>query len=227
MAKSTRFFEIIQMLRAASKPLLAQDMADTLEVSVRTIYRDIASLQAMQTPIYGEAGIGYVMRKGYDLPPINLDVEEAEAIAIGLSLIARTGDPGLWRAAGRASRKLNTVSPGTQRLVASAWGLDEVKTMDLAKLRAAIRDEQKLSLNYADASGRHTDRVIWPLVLIYYVDAVTVAAWCELRQGLRHFRLDRVQDWTALEDYFTGQSTALVEIWEATQKEDTVVTRPL
>lgn len=94
MSKSTRFFEIIQMLRAAKAPLLARDMAETLEVSPRTIYRDIATLQSMQTPILGEPGIGYVMRKGYDLPPINLDVEEAEAIAVGLAMIARTGDAG-------------------------------------------------------------------------------------------------------------------------------------
>ena len=109
-SKTTRFFEIIQLLRDAKKPLLARDLATVLEVSVRTVYRDIASLQAMQTPILGEPGVGYVMRKGYDLPPINLDVDEAEAIAVGLSLVARTGDPGLWRAAGRASRKLHELS---------------------------------------------------------------------------------------------------------------------
>ena len=123
-SKTTRFFEIIQLLRDAKKPLLARDLATVLEVSVRTVYRDIASLQAMQTPILGEPGVGYVMRKGYDLPPINLDVDEAEAIAVGLSLVARTGDPGLWRAAGRASRKLHEAAPGTRKLVTSSWGVE-------------------------------------------------------------------------------------------------------
>ena len=98
MTKSSRFFEIIHMLRGAKRPLLARDMAEQLEVSVRTIYRDIATLQAMQTPIYGEAGIGYEMRRGYDLPPLNFDLDEAEALSVGLSLVARTGDIGLWKA---------------------------------------------------------------------------------------------------------------------------------
>lgn len=225
MSKSDRLFEIIQMLRGASSPLLAQDIADTLEVSVRTVYRDIASLQSMQTPIHGEAGVGYVMRKGYDLPPIRLDFEEAEAIAVGLSLVARVGDPGLWRAAGRASRKLNQVAPETRRLIASSWGLDDVKTVDPSQVRAAIRKEQKLFLQYKDASGTASKRVIWPIVLIYYVDAVMVVAWCELRRDLRHFRLDRVTAWKALDDRFEGQSEALLEQWEATQKAETVATR--
>ncbi|MEP5729817.1 MAG: YafY family protein [Sulfitobacter sp.] len=227
MPKSTRMFEIIQLLRAAKQPLLAQQIAETLEVSKRTIYRDIATLQAMQTPIYGEAGIGYVMRKGYDLPPINLDVEEAEAIAIGLSLIARTGDPGLWRAAGRAARKLNETAPGTRRLVASSWGLEDIRTMDLARLRQAIREEHKIRLRYNDVEGRVTSRVIWPLVLIYYVDTALVVAWCEMRQALRHFRLDRVAAWSLEDGHFKGQSAALVTQWEETQKDDTVVTRDL
>jgi predicted DNA-binding transcriptional regulator YafY len=225
MSKSTRLFEIIQILRAATAPVLAQDMADTLEVSVRTIYRDIASLQAMQTPIYGEAGIGYVMRKGYDLPPLSLDVEEAEAIAIGLSLIARIGDPDLWRAAGRASRKLAEVAPGTRNLIASSSGIEATDAVNLRKLRSAIRDERKIALAYRDVEGRDTDRVIWPIVLIYYVDAVMVAGWCELRQGFRHFRLDRVQQWNMLEDHFTGRGVALLDEWEATQKETQVSTR--
>jgi len=127
------------LLRTARRPVLAREMADALEVSVRTIYRDIASLQAMQTPILGEPGVGYVMRKGYDLPPINFDVDEAEAIAVGLGLIARIGDPGLWRAAGRAARKLHETAPGTRRLVTSSWGVESVLPVDLSELRAAIR----------------------------------------------------------------------------------------
>lgn len=227
MPKSDRLFEIIQLLRAAKEPMLAQDMADQLEVSKRTIYRDIVTLQAMQTPILGEAGIGYVMRKGYDLPPLNFDVDEAEALAVGLSLIARTGDIALWRAAGRAARKLNEAAPGTRRLVASSWGLDDIQTIDLGTLRAAIRAEQKIGLHYGDEKGAVTRRVIWPLVLIYYVDTAMIAAWCELREDIRHFRLDRVRDWSLEQDHFTGQSAQLLSHWEQTQKDDTVLTRAL
>ncbi|MDA8586975.1 YafY family transcriptional regulator [Rhodobacteraceae bacterium] len=224
-SKTTRFFEIIQLLRDAKKPLLACNIAAALEVSVRTVYRDIASLQAMQTPILGEPGIGYVMRKGYDLPPINLDVDEAEAIVVGLSLVARTGDPGLWRAAGRASRKLHEAAPGTRRLVTSSWGVETEPPMDLSRLRAAIREETKLKICYKDADERETNRIIWPLVLIYYVDNVMIVAWCELRHGLRHFRVDRIADGTFLSDNFKGEGDALIAQWELTQKNDTVSTK--
>ncbi|WP_386172287.1 helix-turn-helix transcriptional regulator [Sulfitobacter sp. R86518] len=223
--KTTRFFEIIQLLRVANKPLLARDLAEVLEVSVRTIYRDIASLQAMQTPILGEPGVGYVMRKGYDLPPINLDVDEAEAIAVGLSLVARTGDPGLWRAAGRASRKLHEAAPGTRKLVASSWGVETEPPIDLSRLRAAIRAETKLEVFYRDANERESNRIIWPLVLIYYVDNVMIVAWCELRQSLRHFRVDRIADGNFLFDSFSGKGDALIALWEQTQKNETVSTK--
>lgn len=225
MSKTTRFFEVIQLLRAAKGPVLARDLAGTLEVSLRTIYRDIASLQAMQIPILGAPGIGYVMRKGYDLPPINFDVDEAEAVWVGLSMIARTGDPGLWRAASRASRKLHEAAPTTRKLVASSWGVQAVPAVDLSALRKSIRQETKLRISYVDADGRNTERVIWPLVMIYYVDNALVVGWCELRTSVRHFRLDRVTRCRFLNDSFQGQGDALIEDWEATQKHETVSTR--
>jgi len=224
-SKTTRFFEIIQLLRDAKKPLLARDLAEVLEVSVRTIYRDIGSLQAMQTPILGEPGVGYVMRKGYDLPPINLDVDEAEAIAVGLSLVARTGDLGLWRAAGRASRKLHEAAPGTRKLVTSSWGVETEPQIDLSRLRAAIRAETKLEIFYRDANERESNRIIWPLVLIYYVDNVMIVAWCELRKSLRHFRVDRIAQGNFLPDSFKGEGDVLIAQWEQTQKHETVSTK--
>lgn len=222
MSKSARFFEVIQLLRAAKKPLRAQDISDELEVSIRTIYRDIAALQAMQTPIMGEPGVGYVMRKGYDLPPINFDVQEAEAISVGLGLIARTGDAGLWTAAKRAARKLEETAPGTRRLVTSSWAMGSVPKVDLGDVRKAIREETKLRITYSDFDGQKTRRVIWPLVLIYYLDAAMVVAWCELRQGIRHFRLDRVVRYALLPADFRGEGDALVSQWETEQKQKTV-----
>lgn len=226
MSKTTRFFEIIQMLRAASRPMLAQELAEALEVSVRTIYRDIATLQARQTPIYGEAGVGYVMRKGYDLPSLNLEMEEAEAVAVGLSMIARTGDAGLWRAAVRAARKLNEVAPGTRQLVAASYGV-EATPVDLGLVRRAIRDERKLRVAYVDAEGRASSRVIWPVAMVYYMDTAMAVAWCELRAGLRHFRMDRMPECVETGARFEGQGAALLALWEATQKEATVTTRDL
>jgi len=224
MSKAERLFEVIQLLRSATKPVLARDIASTLEISIRTVYRDIASLQAMQTPILGEPGVGYVMRKGYDLPPINLDIEEAEAVFVGLNLVARTGDSGLWRAAKRASRKLQETVPATRRLVTSSWGMDCTPNIELSSLRKAIRNETKLKMTYCNVDGRKTTRVIWPLVLIYYLDAALIVAWCELRRDLRHFRLDRILSSKITADSFKGLGEALISDWERDQKTRTVPT---
>lgn len=227
MAKTDRYFEIIQLLRQAERPVLAQEISEALEVSKRTIYRDIAALQARQVPIYGEAGLGYVMRKGYDLPPLNLEEEEAEAVAVGLALVARTGDPGLWQAARRASRKLRHVAPGTKRLVASSWGAEDAENVDMPTLRAAIREERKVSLTYEDREDRQSERIVWPLVMVYYVDVAILVAWCEMRQDLRHFRLDRMREAVVVDAYFLGKSEPLIGQWEASRKADLVTTRAL
>lgn len=227
MSRSARLFEIIQLLRNAKGPILGREIATALEISIRTVYRDIASLQAMQTPIVGEPGIGYVMRKGYDLPPINIDVEEAEAISVGLSLIARTGDPGLWRSAGRAARKLHGVAPGTRRLLTSAWGIEDSATVNLGEVRRAIRSEKKLAIEYLDVEGSETKRTIWPLVLIYYVDAGLIVAWCELREALRHFRLDRITRLSIQGGEFAGLGESLIEKWEETQMAGVLPARKL
>lgn len=227
MSKSTRFFELIQLLRQANRPMIANELAEKLEVSKRTIYRDIATLQSMQTPILGEPGIGYVMRKGYDLPPVNFDIEEAEAVSIGLSMVARTGDLGLWKSARSASRKLNGIAPSTKQLVASSWGVAETPNVSMSELRAAIRAERKIALAYSDAEGKPSQRVVWPLVLVYYVDTAMLVGWCEMRQDLRHFRLDRMAACTFLDDEFVGQGDELVTRWENTQKQDAVSIKEL
>ncbi|GAB5467097.1 MAG: YafY family protein [Rhodospirillales bacterium] len=227
MSKTTRLFDVIQLLRSAKGPIRAREIASALEVSLRTVYRDIATLQAMQTPVLGEPGVGYVMRKGYDLPPINLNEEEAEAVSVGLSLIARTGDPGLWRAAGSASRKLHEAAPLTRKLVTSSWGIETGASVDLSALRSAIRTERKLRLAYRSAAGTTSDRIVWPLILVYYVDNALIVAWCELRRALRHFRLDRIASCALLSDEFKGLGDDLIARWETTQKHKTVRTLDL
>ncbi|MGB0505252.1 MAG: helix-turn-helix transcriptional regulator [Pikeienuella sp.] len=213
MGRSTRMFEIIQVLRSASGPMTAQALADELEVAKRTIYRDIAALQAMRTPIEGEAGIGYVMRPGFDLPPVNFDVEEAEAITVGLSLIARTGDRGLKRAARRAAQKLSAATQLSETLFASTWGAEEPESVDLSDIRRAIREEQKLSIVYRDGEGVKSHRTILPLAIAYHAEAVILAAWCEARQDFRHFRPDRIVSSVEAGEGFRGQSNALRSEW--------------
>lgn len=206
-------FEIIQILRNAAKPRTAQQIAEELEVTKRTVYRDIVALQSMRVPIEGEAGIGYVMRSGYDLPPINFDVEEAEAITVGLALIARTGDRGLNRAARSAAQKLTDATRLSNTLFASTWGAKEPEVVDLTTVRKAIREDRKLRINYRNADGLETRRTIWPIAIAYHSEAIVIAAWCELRKDLRHFRPDRVSEYEELDDGFVGEGDRLRQEW--------------
>ena len=187
MRRTARLFEIIQLLRSQTKPITAEKLAEMLEVSTRTVYRDIVALQAMRTPIEGEAGIGYVMRRGYDLPPLNFDVEEIEAIVVGLSLLSRTGDSGLLQAAARVSAKIDEVRNSSNSLHVSDWGADAPPAVDMSLLRQVIRDEQKISIDYCDESNNSTQRTLLPIAIVYYVEVTVLAAWCELRNDFRHF----------------------------------------
>ncbi|MGI9368252.1 MAG: helix-turn-helix transcriptional regulator [Ruegeria sp.] len=218
MRRSTRLFEIIQILRASEAPITAEALAAKLEVSVRTIYRDIAALQAQRTPIEGEAGVGYLMRRGYDLPPLNFDAEEVEALWVGLSMLARTGDSNLQHAADRVRRKIEALRVPADWLQVAPWGapIDDPTEgcVSVSLLRRAIRDEQKLRLTYANVEGAKTDRVVRPVGLIYHVECTMLAAWCEMRGGFRHFRVDRIWLCEPTEERFTGQGATLREIWQ-------------
>ena len=217
--RSSRLFEIIQLLRSATKPLRAADIAETLEVTPRTIYRDVASLQAMRVPIEGAAGVGYVMRAGYDLPAINFDLDEAEAVNLGLSMITRTGDKSLLKAAQSAARKLAAAAKPTDTLFSSTWGIPTPDNIDLADLRLAIRSATKLDLTYRDVDGKPTRRRVLPIALVYYAESAVLAAWCELRRDFRHFRPDRMDFCTATGLSFAHQATELRTQWAALNSE--------
>lgn len=218
MTKSTRLFELIQILRAARRPVTADELGERLGVSARTIYRDIAALQAMRTPIEGEAGLGYVMRRGYDLPPLNFDQEELEALRVGLALLVRTGDSALVQAAGRISKKIDALQEPVDWLKVSAPGarFDDPARGCIPKsmLRMAIREERKVRITYRDEADVETQRVLRPVALLYYEDCTVLAAWCELRAAFRCFRTDRIWAYCLLEDGFPGEGPALRKLWE-------------
>ena len=219
MRRVDRLFEIIQLLRRAKKPVTAADLADAMEVNVRTVYRDMAALQAMRVPVEGAAGIGYIMRRGFDLPPLMFSAEEVEAIIVGLSLVSRTGDVGLFRAAQAASSKVADVLPETMAggidanwLRVSSWG-PEPPVVDLALCRQAVREERKLKIDYCNEKGKTTKRIILPLAVVYYTSANVIAAWCELRQDFRHFRADRIGSVQMLDDRFADRGERLRALW--------------
>lgn len=222
MARSDRLFDIIQILRAARRPVRAIDLAQALEVTERTIYRDIAALQGMRVPVAGAAGIGYVMRAGFDLPPLMFDAEEIEAIIVGMALLRRTGDRGLQNAAQKVSGKIAAVLPPDRsaaldvtRLRVSQWGVATAFRVDLGAIRRAIRDERKLRIAYTDERGRSSTRQIRPIAIVYYIEVVVLAAWCEKRRAFRHFRADRVTDCRILKEDFKGAGDSLRAAWSA------------
>jgi len=218
MQRMNRLFEIIQILRASDRPVRAEDLATNLEVSARTIYRDIAALQGMRTPIEGEAGIGYIMRRGYDLPPLNFDLEEIEALRVGLSMLARSGDSSLQRAAQRVCEKIEDLHDPNDWLQVTPWGAStddpSLGCVSKAMLRQAVREERKLRLIYRNGSDVETERIVRPVAVIYNQESVVIAAWCELRGGFRHFRSDRIYGCDMLDQTFTGQSAALRALWQ-------------
>ncbi len=220
MRKASRLFEIIQILRLARKPVTAAEIAAQLEVTTRSIYRDIAALQAMRVPIEGERGIGYILRPGFTLPPLMLSIEETEAIVLALALLQRTGDTELRQAAKQVNRKIAAVVPEPLRESFStgtlhAWGTPAPTpdSVDLALVRRAIRDEQKLLIDYRDEKGTPTERPIRPIALIYYSQTANIVAWCELRDAIRNFRADRVKHCATAPEFFTGEGDRLRQIW--------------
>jgi predicted DNA-binding transcriptional regulator YafY len=226
MRRADRLFDIIQTLRTASHPLTAAALAEKLEVTVRTIYRDIAALQASRVPIEGAAGLGYVLRRGFDLPPLMFTTEEIDAIAVGVRLLRRLRDPKLQAAAESVLGKLTVVVPQAlgSHLASAPYYVSDGSApaatgVDLSQVRGAIHDTRKLAISYVDEEGRRTDRTIWPLAMAYYVDVTLIGAWCELRNDFRHFRVDRISASRLLDQQFPPDNGRLIAEWLALQKE--------
>jgi len=215
--KPLRMLELIALFRANRRAMTAEEIAERLGASRRTIYRDIAALQAMGVPIDGAAGLGYILRPGFDLPPLNFTPDEIEAIIVGLALLPRTGDKGLVSAARSVAAKIEAAQPRKHKpgLAASGWHALPSAGTEPAILRRAIREERRLAIAYRDAEGRMTHRSVLPVALTYYVDAVILAAWCELRDDFRHFRLDRIEECVLPGGGFVGRGAQLRAEWVA------------
>jgi predicted DNA-binding transcriptional regulator YafY len=226
--RADRLFDILQFLRVAGHPTTAATIAERLEVTVRTVYRDIATLQARRIPIEGATGIGYVLRRGFDLPPLMFTDDEIDAITVGARLVRRLRDPGLQAAANSVLAKVTTVLPEALRSGVTAapffvsHGDAEMPLgIDLADLRRAIRETRKVGITYRDVQGRESERTVWPVAMAYYVDVTVLGAWCELRRDFRHFRVERIVTSTILNDQFPTEGGKLMERWFALQGQQT------
>lgn len=208
MSRSTRLLRLLQAMRGRHHPVTAAQLAEALEVSERTIYRDIADLVAQGAPIDGEAGVGYILRPGLFLPPLMLSEDEVEAIMLGLRYVDQRGDDVLRTAASVALTKISAVvSPQAQARMISPLSLPgpprtfPQNAMPLDELRTAIRDRMRLDILYGDELERRTERIVWPIQLGFLDQARVLCAWCELRQDFRTFRTDRIVTMTRLDRY--------------------------
>ena len=199
MARSERLLELIQALRRHRRPVSGQALADELGVSLRTIYRDVQTLTGQGARIDGEAGLGFILRPGFVLPPLMFSDEELEALVLGLRWVSQRTDASFEHAAMNALAKIAAVLPDDLRNNVEGIGLVAFPSrdagqqrFDLAPIRVAIRSEQMVVLDYADVTGQHTRRTVWPIALAFFERSRVLAAWCELRRDFRHFRIDRI-----------------------------------
>ena len=221
MRRADRLLQVLQIMRRHRRPVTGETMAEELEVSLRTVYRDINSLVGQGVPIRGEAGIGYVLGEGFDMPPLMFTVDELEAVMLGLRWVARRGDGQLSRAARDSVAKIGAVLPEGLKPFLFDAGLvvppreeRAVDTVDVASLRSAIRESRKVAIQYSDETDRYTERTIWPIGIAYYEATRNIIAWCELRTAFRHFRTDRISQVDILKDRYPKRRKALLKEWQ-------------
>ncbi|MEH3159578.1 MAG: YafY family protein [Sphingomonas taxi] len=220
MSRSERLFDLLHVMRRHRRPVSGKMLAEEVGVSIRTLYRDIASLQSMGAAIEGEAGVGYVLKPGFLLPPLMFTPDEIEALVLGSRWVANRADDRLSDAARSALTRIAAVLPADLRdeldsstLLIGPGAMVPVDTVDPALLRKAIRSERKLILHYRDGAGSVSERIVWPFALAFF-DAVRVLlGWCELRQGFRHFRTDRIASATLIDTRYPRRRQILLKEW--------------
>lgn len=225
MRRTERLFGIIQTLRSARRPVTGQALAEEFEISLRTLYRDMAELIAQRVPVRGEAGTGYVIGSDFDMPPLMLTVDELEAAVLGAAWVAQRGDDALARGARDLVAKLSVAVPDHLRTVILDGTLKpmsfqprEVDGFDVSDIRAAIRDRKKVAIQYSDGDGTPSERIIWPIMIGYTEEIRIVAAHCELRNNFRHFRTDRMRSGTVLVERIPEPMGTLRKRWEQSQR---------
>lgn len=220
MSKTSRLFEMIAVLRARRRPVTAIELARELGVSERSIYRDIETLRSLGAPVDGQAGVGYVLGEGFFLPQFAFSIEELDALVLGLGWVQQRADPDLARSSESALAKvLSARSSGPAQTDAApalvaASASERVDPPQAAMLRDAIRRQRKVAIRYEDAQGSLSDRIIWPIALVYFDDVRVLAAWCEKRSAFRHFRVDRVVVKAISEERYPGRRQSLVTRWQ-------------
>ena len=219
MSRSIRLFHLLQLLREYRYPVTAQALAERLEVSQRTLYRDIETLREQGVSIDASAGLGFQLKEDFLLPPMTLNETEIEAIFLALNWLKDIPDQALKAASTSVLAKLNAVLPQhcqhlleqtTLRSINRWLPVDE---MLVEQVRLAIRQQVKILVDYADEQQRISTRMLWPFALGYFNDRIVLAAWCELREGFRHFRIDRIRELSLTQVYYPQFKQQLFQQW--------------
>ncbi|MGO4334561.1 helix-turn-helix transcriptional regulator [Labrys sp. KB_33_2] len=207
MRRADRLFQIIQILRRSSRPVTAAALADEIEVSKRTIYRDIADLVGQRVPIVGAPGFGFLLDADYDMPPLMLTPDEIEAVVLGAQWVEGRGDKVLSGAARDVIAKIAAVVPERLRPFIAEPSIGPKPStivaedaVDTTELRRAIRESRKLRLRYRAETGEEAERTVWPVILGYAEASRLLIGWCETRQAFRHFRTDRMIEAEVLQE---------------------------
>lgn len=215
MARSDRLLDLMQVLRLYRAPVSGERLADELGVSLRTLYRDIATLQAQGAEIDGTPGRGYVLKPGFMLPPLMFTEEEIEALVLGIRWVAARTDPAFSLAGSSALARIAAVLPSDLRDYLEQTGLfvpvqsppatvatSNLQAPIMPRLREALRHQLRVRIVYRDGQGAESERTIWPLALAYFEQVQMVSAWCELREDYRNFRVDRIVHMALTAEHF-------------------------
>jgi predicted DNA-binding transcriptional regulator YafY len=219
LSRAQRLLDLLQLLRRHRRPVSGELLADELGISLRTLYRDVATLNGQGARIDGEPGMGYIMRPGFMLPPLMFSEDEIEALVLGSRWVAKRADKPLGQAARNALAKIAAVLPPDLQdgLEASPLlvgvSVEAAGDTELTTIRQAIRAERKLRIRYTSEDGSKTRRTIWPFAVGFFDRVRVVAAWCETRKAFRHFRTDRIAALTLTETRYPRRRQALLKEW--------------
>ncbi len=223
MSRTERLLDLIQLLRRHRLPVSGKSLAEELGISLRTLYRDVITLQSFGAPIEGEPGVGYVLKPGFMLPPLMFSDDEIEAMVLGARWVTQRADSQLKMAAEHVLAKIAAVLPADLKRQLETSGLlvrpgkcVASKDSDLILIRKAIRLERKVQMDYQDLKDNCTSRLVWPIALGFFDEVQLMVTWCELRQEFRHFRTDRIQQLTLTEQKYPERRQVLLKQWRPT-----------
>jgi len=211
---------MLGVLRARRRPVTALELAEELGVSERSVYRDVETLRLLGAPLDGQAGVGFVLREGFFLPNFAFSPEEMDALILGLGWVQQRADPALAQSSESALAKIFSsradrplTADHTPALMTAASVSERSDPAQVASLRQAIRQLRKVLISYEDAAGSVTERVVWPITIVYFDDVRVLAGWCEKRAAFRHFRVDRLQTAIMLDERYPERRPLLMRRW--------------